>query len=347
MRVFREFALDEGEGDPENAPKEPDGGKQNGEGDHFRIERRGRKGVVRENFDGEDGAGENGADVAFEKVGAEPCDVADVIAHIVRDGRGIAGVILGDVRLRLSDEVCTHVGGLGVDASAHAIEHCNDAAAERIPRENEREIVALPRDGIDVFGEFSCLVEKEHSLAETEGKIDDEYAQKGKARDAQPHDASAAEGNFEGFACVSRLVGGVGDADVCIRRDLHADESRKRAHQRADEEGDHRLPGDDDAEHGADAYADDGDNFVLVLDEGVRTFADGRSDLLHPLISLFELADEDKVQRGIGKSKQRCKQHEKHNQLIHNASLSYAGRQNTVLDAVRYLHYNTVTAACP
>ena len=65
-----------------------------------------------------------------EEVGTHPGDVADVIADVIRDGRRVARVILGDARHHLTGEVRADVRSLGVDAAADAAEHGDGGAAE-------------------------------------------------------------------------------------------------------------------------------------------------------------------------------------------------------------------------
>ena len=95
-----------------------------------------------EKDDAEDARGQNRADEAFQKVGPQARHVTDVVADVVRDRRRVAGVVLGNVRLGFADQVGAHVGGLGVDAAADAVEHGDRRAARgRIP---ESVIVKLP-----------------------------------------------------------------------------------------------------------------------------------------------------------------------------------------------------------
>ena len=68
--------------------------------------------------------------VGLEQVRRHARAVADVVAHVVRDGRGVAGVVLRDVLLDLADQVGTHVGGLGEDAAADPHEHRQQGGAE-------------------------------------------------------------------------------------------------------------------------------------------------------------------------------------------------------------------------
>ncbi len=67
---------------------------------------------------------------ALEHVGGHAGAVADVVAHEVGDHRRVARVVLGDAGLNLADQVGAHIGGLGVDAAAHAHKQRDQAAAE-------------------------------------------------------------------------------------------------------------------------------------------------------------------------------------------------------------------------
>mmetsp|Transcript_15694 Transcript_15694/g.39782 ORF Transcript_15694/g.39782 Transcript_15694/m.39782 type:complete len:631 (-) Transcript_15694:526-2418(-) len=100
---------------------------------------------------GEGGNHERGARAfgeASEEVGTHAGNVADVVADVVRDGCGVARVILGDVLLHLADEVGTHVGSLGVDSAAHTPEQRDGRAAEAVSRnrlEQSRPVLLVVR----------------------------------------------------------------------------------------------------------------------------------------------------------------------------------------------------------
>ena len=59
------------------------------------------------------------AHVAFEQIRAHAGDVAHVVAHVVGDGGGVERMILRDARFHLAHKIRAHVGGLGVNATAH------------------------------------------------------------------------------------------------------------------------------------------------------------------------------------------------------------------------------------
>jgi hypothetical protein len=71
------------------------------------------------NFNHAHGHGrDHGAHIRFKEVGAHAGHVTDIIADVVGDHPGIAGVIFGNARLDLADQIGPHIGGLGVDAAA-------------------------------------------------------------------------------------------------------------------------------------------------------------------------------------------------------------------------------------
>ena len=86
----------------------------------------------------EDDRGDEGDLVALEQVGGHAGAVADVVAHVVGDGGRVAGVVLGDARLDLADEVGADVGGLGEDAAADSQEQREQRAAEAEADEDRR-----------------------------------------------------------------------------------------------------------------------------------------------------------------------------------------------------------------
>ena len=68
--------------------------------------------------------------VGLEQVGGHAGAVADVVAHVVGDDGGVAGVVLGDAGLDLAHQVGAHVGALGEDAAAEPGEDGDQRAAE-------------------------------------------------------------------------------------------------------------------------------------------------------------------------------------------------------------------------
>ena len=110
------------EEDPDNGGK--DGHPAEGQGIQYRSH------VAGEETHGQHHGRDDGHDVGFEQVGGHPGAVADVVTHVVRDHRGVAGVVFGDPGFDFSDEVGSHVRGFGVNASAHPGKDRNQAAAE-------------------------------------------------------------------------------------------------------------------------------------------------------------------------------------------------------------------------
>ena len=158
----------------------------------------GRVGADRvEGRDAEDDRGDEGDLVALEEVRGHAGAVADVVAHVVGDGGRVAGVVLGDARLDLADEVGADVGGLGEDAATDPQEQGEQRAAEAEADEDRRARVLEEPD--------------DHRGAE-QAEADGEHA----------GHATGAEGHLEGVGQRVAL-GRRGGAHVAARGERHAD----------------------------------------------------------------------------------------------------------------------------
>ena len=82
----------------------------------------------------EDHGSDDGAHVGLEQVRAHAGHVADVVADVVGDGGRVQRVVLRDARFDLAHQVRADVGGLGVDAAAHAGEQRDGGGAQREAR---------------------------------------------------------------------------------------------------------------------------------------------------------------------------------------------------------------------
>ncbi len=91
----------------------------------------------------EDQGGHEGDRVGLEQVRGHAGAVAHVVAHVVGDRGGVAGVVLRDVLLHLAHEVRAHVRGLGEDAPAHPHEHGEQGRAETEALEHRRCVHAV------------------------------------------------------------------------------------------------------------------------------------------------------------------------------------------------------------
>ena len=79
---------------------------------------------------GDDQRGGHGRHIGVEQVGAHAGHVAHVVAHVVGDDGGVAGVVLRDAQLHLAGQVRGNIGGLGEDAAAGLGEQGQRAGAE-------------------------------------------------------------------------------------------------------------------------------------------------------------------------------------------------------------------------
>ena len=148
--------------------------------------------------------------VALEQVGGHAGAVADVVAHVVGDGGGVAGVVLGDARLDLAHEVGADVGRLGEDAAADAEEQREQRAAEPESDEDRRRGVLEDHD-------------------------DDRGAEQAEAHREHAGDAAGAERDLERGGQRAGLRRGRG-AHVAAHREAHADEAGEPGQEAAGDE---------------------------------------------------------------------------------------------------------------
>ena len=94
----------------------------------------------------QDEAGDQHDRVRLEQVGGHARAVADVVAHVVGDGRRVARVVLGDALLDLADQVGADVGGLGEDAAADSHEHREQRRAEAEAFEHAGRVALVDED---------------------------------------------------------------------------------------------------------------------------------------------------------------------------------------------------------
>src|SRR5690606_8010196 len=88
---------------------------------------------------GEGGARENRAVVRLVQVRAHAGHVADVVANVIGDRGGVAGVVFGNAGLDLADQVRADVGGLGVNPAADAGEQGLRAGAHAVAEHDDRQ----------------------------------------------------------------------------------------------------------------------------------------------------------------------------------------------------------------
>ena len=112
----------------------------------------------------QDHGGDDRYFVAFENVGGHSGAVADVVADVVGDGRGITGVIFGNSRFNFADQVGSHVGCLGVNAAADSHEECQQGSAKA---EAEKDLIGM----FAVRHEDDCSTQKPKAVGEHPGIV--------------------------------------------------------------------------------------------------------------------------------------------------------------------------------
>ena len=199
------------------------------------------------------------ANIAFKKVRAHAGHVAHVIAHVVGNNGGVAGVVLRNARFNLTNKVCAYVGSLGVYAAAHAGKQSNARCAKGEARKH-----------IAIFGyniKYAC-------------------ADKAKANNAHAHYRAAGEGNAQRlvYAAGTRRVSGT---HVRAGGDLHAEVTGQHAEQRAHKERNRCGYAAKAKPYSRENYRDEYEQqLVFALKECVRAFAYGVGNFGHAGLAL-------------------------------------------------------------
>ena len=235
-------------------------------GDHQGIEDRVRNEGFGNEHDGRKGdRSDERADIGLEEVGTHAGNITDVVTDVVRDDGRVPGVVLGDSRFDLADQVGTDISCLRVDTAADTSEQSDRGCAE-----------ADRRDDLDPFLDFHV-----HDLAEepyAEAKPEQAEAGNGEA-----HHGSATERNGQGLGRPA-LGRGLGGAGVGCRGDAHADESCE-TRQDCTEDVCHRTPRTTPVEEDEDedGHHDDesGDGEILTAHERHCALSDGVHQLDH------------------------------------------------------------------
>ena len=215
----------------------------------------------------EDDRRDEGDLVALEQVGGHAGAVTDVVAHVVGDGGGVAGVVLGDALLDLAHEVGADVGGLGEDAATHPHEQGDERAAEAEADEDRRGGVLEDHD--DDRGAEQAEADREHA---------------GHAAGAERHLERVLERSAAAAAAVRtlpRTARLMPMNPVSADRTAPATKASVRYRPDSPRPSADREVGLDDLDRGdehedRDRHHDDGDRLELALQVGHRAFLDGR-----------------------------------------------------------------------
>ncbi len=148
------------------------------------------------------------------------------------------------------------------------------------PRRAKIEISEAPKPERDQGVDHGAAVGRVLERAGEEAEIDRDAEQR-EAGHQHPGDRPRLEGELEPAG--ERTDGGLRGAHIGAHRHVHADEAGGAGQHRADQEADRDQPAEQESDDEEDDDADDADRRVLALEIGLRAFAHGGRDLLHPL----------------------------------------------------------------
>ena len=250
-----------------------DDGADDAHGRHDHGDSHGLEGLVAERRHAQGGGGDDGAHIALVQVGAHASHVAHVVAHVVGNDGGVAGIVLGDTGFHLAHQVGAHVGSLGEDAAAHTGEQRHGAGAHA--------------EGQHSAGDVGGL-QLEHEAQQHEPDGDVEQAQ---AHHGEAHDAAGGERHPQ--TLVQAVAAGISGAAVGLGGDTHAHKAAEAGEEAAGQEREGHEPGQQaagghDAQHHDHAGEEDAHDGVLPLQVRIRALADGAGDLAHQRGSLLK-----------------------------------------------------------
>ena len=208
--------------------------------------------------------GDRGHRVGLEQVGSHASTIADVVADVVRDGRRVARIVLGNAGLDLADQVTADVRTLGEDAAAETSEDRDQRSAEA--ERNQR------------VDHGAGIRSKTHRAGQN--RVVDRDAEQRETGDEHAGDRAGLEREFKSAG--QRADRSLCGAHVGADRNIHADEARSAGQHRADQEANRDQPAEQPADDKKYHHADDANGGVLTLQIGLRALAHRGRNLLHP-----------------------------------------------------------------
>src|SRR5512133_3589619 len=216
--------------------------------------------------------GDKGYGIGFEQVGGHTGTVADIVAHVVGNHGRVAGVILRNTGLDLTDQVGTDVSALGEDTAAQTGKDGDQRSAET-------EADQLCDHVLD-----RCA---RHQLGQDH--VVTGNAQQSQTNHQHTGDGATLEGNVECF--VDTGFCRFGGAHIGANRNEHADESGQSGEDRTDGKTNGGLGTESSKQGHEHDRSDHGDDGILALHVGAGAFLDGSGDLFHPIIALRQAQD--------------------------------------------------------
>ena len=162
------------------------------------------------------------AHVGLVEVGAHAGHVAHVVAHVVGDNGGVAGVILRDAGFHLAHEVGAHVGSLGEDTAANTGKQSHEGGAHAKGQHQRGNL-----------GNAFCLRQGAEPILQE--IIPERNVQQAQADNHKAHDRAGRESQAQ--AVVEALFGRPGGSGVGRRCNLHAEKSGQTGKEAAGQEG--------------------------------------------------------------------------------------------------------------
>ena len=233
------------------------------------------------------GSRDNGTDIGFIQVGAHAGHIAYIIAHVVGDNGGVAGIVLGDAGFYLAHQISTHIGSLGENTAAHTGKQCHGAGAHAKGQHGAGNIRRLQ-------------LEHKAQQHKPDGNVQQTQSHHGEA-----HHRAGGKGHAQ--ALIQAIAAGIGRAAVGLGGNPHAHKTAEAGKESAGQKSKgnkpcQQLAGCHDAQHHDHAGKENAHHRILPTQISIRTLADRTGDLAHQRRSLVKAQHASTRDKG----KQQC-----------------------------------------
>ena len=218
--------------------------------------------------------GNQSTDIGLEQVSTHTGNVTNVVTNVVADNSGVAGVILGDAGLNLTNQVSADVSSLGIDTAANTGKQSDGRSTEAEAGEN-----------VEVAG----------------NSVDNAYAEKAETNNAHTHDGTAGECDVESLGHAAFRSSSSG-TNVSLGSNGHANVACSNGEECTCKEADSSHPVDAKADSYKENCDEVHENLVLSEKESTSTFLNGSGNFLHLFIAGTCLA----YDTGLICSKKKC-----------------------------------------
>ena len=207
--------------------------------------------------------------IGLEQVCGHAGAIADIVAHIVRDGGGVARIVFRNAGFDFPDHVAANVSALGENAAAKTRE---DGDQRRAKRQGDQ-----PVHHRAAFGRMPHRSDEDHVVTGEPDKRETGHQHAG--------NRARAESNRQAF--LQAFTGGLRRAHIRPHRHQHADKTGGAGKNGADckTERRNKIKLESGQQNQKHHRSRNGDCRILLIEIGLRAFLNSGGDFPHPVCS--------------------------------------------------------------